>query len=148
MLHFIVLYYPAQCPFSCNSHEYGASLSNSFSYGHSKFRQHNFSCFFYLLLQCFYFCNIIEIFYFFPNYVFFFLLRSHCCIASLVQGVVRIFLNTVLIPYLNLQLRRGFPLPIIHGFTLQNASILPTSSVMIVCSDVVFNESISLYSSF
>ncbi|XP_042374360.1 putative BPI/LBP family protein At1g04970 [Zingiber officinale] len=67
---------------------------------------------------------------------------------SLIQGVVRVFLNTIFLPYVNLQLRQGFPLPIIKGFTLQNANILTTSSVMVVCSDLVFNKSISLYSSF
>ncbi|KAG6522753.1 hypothetical protein ZIOFF_019905 [Zingiber officinale] len=67
---------------------------------------------------------------------------------SLIQGVVRVFLNTVFLPYVNLQLRQGFPLPIIKGFTLQNANILTTSSVMVVCSDLVFNKSISLFSSF
>lgn len=61
----------------------------------------------------------------------------------LIQGVIRVFLNTVFMPLVNSHLRKGFPLPIIHGFTLQDASILISSSKITVCSDVVFSNSAS-----
>ncbi|MQM00661.1 hypothetical protein Taro_033398 [Colocasia esculenta] len=58
----------------------------------------------------------------------------------LIQGVMRVFLNNVFIPYVNTRLRRGFPLPIIHGFALQNASILYSDSRIVVCTDLMFTE--------
>ncbi|ONK69264.1 uncharacterized protein A4U43_C05F21040 [Asparagus officinalis] len=62
----------------------------------------------------------------------------------LIQGVMKVFLNTVFIPLVNSHLKQGFPLPIIHGFTLQDAEILTSSSKIVVCSDVVFTNSNSL----
>ncbi|KAJ4975597.1 hypothetical protein NE237_000703 [Protea cynaroides] len=60
---------------------------------------------------------------------------------NLIQSAMRTFLKTVFLPYANLHLRRGFPLPIIRGFTLQNADIFCASSQILVCSDVVFGNS-------
>ncbi|KAF8414183.1 hypothetical protein HHK36_002182 [Tetracentron sinense] len=60
---------------------------------------------------------------------------------NLIQSVMWTFIKTVFLPYVNLHLRKGFPLPIIRGFTLQNAEIHRTSSRIVVCSDVVFAES-------
>lgn len=60
---------------------------------------------------------------------------------SLIQGVVRVFLKTVLMPLVNSHLRRGFPLPIIHGFTIKDADILISSSKVAVCSDVLYSNS-------
>ena len=45
-------------------------------------------------------------------------------------------LKTVFLPYVNLHLRRGFPLPILHGFTLQDAEIVYTDSTVMVYSDL------------
>ncbi|XP_042477445.1 putative BPI/LBP family protein At1g04970 [Macadamia integrifolia] len=59
----------------------------------------------------------------------------------LIQSVMRTFLKTVFFPYVNLRLRRGFPLPIIRGFTLQNADIVSANSQIVVCSDVVYTDS-------
>ncbi|XP_010928142.1 putative BPI/LBP family protein At1g04970 isoform X1 [Elaeis guineensis] len=58
----------------------------------------------------------------------------------LIQGVMRAFLNIVFVPYVNMHLKQGFPLPIIHGFTLQNADILTFSSRMVICSDVAYTS--------
>ncbi|XP_074583696.1 putative BPI/LBP family protein At1g04970 isoform X2 [Curcuma longa] len=66
---------------------------------------------------------------------------------NLIQGVLQVFLKTVFVPYVNVHLRQGFPLPIVRGFALQNASILTTSSAVVVCSDVVFINSTGLHSS-
>ncbi|XP_072977105.1 putative BPI/LBP family protein At1g04970 [Typha angustifolia] len=63
---------------------------------------------------------------------------------SLIQGVMHIFLNSVFMPYLNSHLLRGFPLPIIHGFTLQDAYILVSNSRIMVSSNVAFTNSISV----
>ncbi|XP_008798839.1 putative BPI/LBP family protein At1g04970 isoform X2 [Phoenix dactylifera] len=70
-------------------------------------------------------------------------------VACISLGVMRVFLNTVFVPYVNMHLKQGFPLPIIHGFTLQNASIFTSSSNMVVCSDVAYtNFSGAVHSSF
>ncbi|KVI10656.1 Bactericidal permeability-increasing protein, alpha/beta domain-containing protein [Cynara cardunculus var. scolymus] len=59
----------------------------------------------------------------------------------LVQPVMWTLIETVFMPYVNAQLGNGFPLPIIHGFTLQNAEIVSTDSRITVCSDVTYQES-------
>lgn len=58
----------------------------------------------------------------------------------LIQPIVWTLIQTVALPYANSHLSKGFPLPIIHGFTLQNAEISLSSSRITVCSDVVFTE--------
>ncbi|KAG0473606.1 hypothetical protein HPP92_015463 [Vanilla planifolia] len=58
----------------------------------------------------------------------------------LVQGVMRVLLNTVVMPYVNMHLRRGFPIPIFHGLTLQNSQMLTTNSKVILCSDLAFDS--------
>ncbi|PIA36929.1 hypothetical protein AQUCO_03200112v1, partial [Aquilegia coerulea] len=60
---------------------------------------------------------------------------------TLIQSVMWSFLKTVATPYVNSRLRKGFPLPIVRGFTLQNADILYKNSLLAVCSDVVFTDS-------
>lgn len=60
--------------------------------------------------------------------------------VSLIQTVMWTFLKTVATPYVNARLRKGFPLPIIRGFTLQNADIVLYDSVVSICSDVVFED--------
>ncbi|KAK7385816.1 hypothetical protein VNO78_31706 [Psophocarpus tetragonolobus] len=59
----------------------------------------------------------------------------------LIQPVVWTLIETVLLPYTNARLSKGLPLPIIHGFTLQNAEIILSTSRLAVCSDVAFAES-------
>ena len=54
------------------------------------------------------------------------------------QGVIRVFLNNVVVPVVNSRLRTGFPLPMIRGFTLENASISSLDSRIDVCSDLAF----------
>jgi len=54
------------------------------------------------------------------------------------QSLSSTALKTVLIPYLNSQLKRGIPLPILNGFALENARILYTPPWIAVCSDVTF----------
>jgi len=49
-------------------------------------------------------------------------------------------LKTVVLPYLNFKLKRGFPLPIIDGYGFQNAKILYNHPWIAVCSDVSFLE--------
>lgn len=50
-------------------------------------------------------------------------------------------IETVFLPYANSHLSKGLPLPIIHGFTLQDAEIILSTSKVEVCSDVSFAES-------
>ncbi|XVF71817.1 hypothetical protein PTKIN_Ptkin12aG0069900 [Pterospermum kingtungense] len=59
----------------------------------------------------------------------------------LIQPVMWTLIQTVVIPYANSYLGKGFPLPIIHGFTLQNAEIIFSSSKVTVCSNVSYSES-------
>ena len=53
------------------------------------------------------------------------------------QPEMSTILKTVFLPYVNLHLIRGFPVPILHGFTLQDAEIVCTNSTVIVYSDLV-----------
>ncbi|KAI4306159.1 hypothetical protein L6164_029460 [Bauhinia variegata] len=62
----------------------------------------------------------------------------------LIQPVMSVILRTVFLPYVNLHLRNGFPLPVLHGFTLQNAHIFYTEPWITVCSDVTFSGHDSL----
>ncbi|PAN24608.1 hypothetical protein PAHAL_4G238200 [Panicum hallii] len=65
---------------------------------------------------------------------------------SLIQGVIRVFLNTVCMPYLNSRLGNGFVLPVVHGFTLQDVNILTSAKQLTLCSDVIFTNASSLAS--
>lgn len=49
-------------------------------------------------------------------------------------------LKTVVLPYLNFKLKRGFPLPIIDGYGFQNAIILYNHPWIMVCSGVSFED--------
>ncbi|KAL9661388.1 hypothetical protein QQ045_026212 [Rhodiola kirilowii] len=64
----------------------------------------------------------------------------------LIQPVVRTLLETIAVPYANIRLGKGFPLPIIHGFTLQNANIRFSDSKITVCSDVSYDAKSALLS--
>ncbi|KAG2605784.1 putative BPI/LBP family protein At1g04970 [Panicum virgatum] len=65
---------------------------------------------------------------------------------SLIQGVIRVFLNTVCMPYLNSRLGNGFVLPVVHGFTLQDIYILTSAEQLTLCSNVIFTNASGLAS--
>jgi hypothetical protein len=54
------------------------------------------------------------------------------------QSLISSVLKTVVLPYLNLQLKNGFPLPTIEGYGFQNTIILYNYPWISVCSDVSF----------
>ncbi|KAJ8749324.1 hypothetical protein K2173_018808 [Erythroxylum novogranatense] len=54
----------------------------------------------------------------------------------LIQPVLWTIIQTVFLPYVNAHLGQGFPLPIVHGFTLQNAESVFSSSKITICGDV------------
>lgn len=58
----------------------------------------------------------------------------------LVQAILSTILKTVVVPYLNLYLWKGLPLPLPRGFTLKNSEILSTNSRLRIFSDVEFVE--------
>ncbi|XP_062077578.1 putative BPI/LBP family protein At1g04970 [Humulus lupulus] len=59
----------------------------------------------------------------------------------LVQSVMSALLKTVVIPYVNLHLWKGMPLPIFCGFMLQNAEVsCMNDTKLVICSDVTFTE--------
>lgn len=60
---------------------------------------------------------------------------------ELVQPVIEEVIETVLLPRLNTHLMRGFPLPLIHGFSLQNADIIYSESAITVSGNVVYIDS-------
>ncbi|KAI4319883.1 hypothetical protein MLD38_033429 [Melastoma candidum] len=62
----------------------------------------------------------------------------------LIQPVMWTIIETVFLPYANSHLGKGFPLPIIHGFTLRNAEVTCSDSQLTVCSDVSYSESTNL----
>ncbi|GMG98724.1 hypothetical protein Nepgr_000564 [Nepenthes gracilis] len=62
----------------------------------------------------------------------------------LIQPVVWTLIQTVFLPFANTRLGKGFPLPIIRGFTLENAGISFSNSSIVVCSDVAYEKSYDL----
>ncbi|XP_061962660.1 putative BPI/LBP family protein At1g04970 isoform X2 [Populus nigra] len=62
----------------------------------------------------------------------------------LIQPLMWTLIQTVFVPHANAHLAKGFPLPIIHGFTVQNAEIIFSTSKITVCGDVAFRESLSI----
>ncbi|KAJ9560859.1 hypothetical protein OSB04_006019 [Centaurea solstitialis] len=58
----------------------------------------------------------------------------------LIQPVMWTLIETVFVPYANARLGKGFPLPIINGFTLQNAEITSSDSRITVCSNVIYQK--------
>uniref|UniRef100_A0A7N0TB78 Lipid-binding serum glycoprotein C-terminal domain-containing protein n=1 Tax=Kalanchoe fedtschenkoi TaxID=63787 RepID=A0A7N0TB78_KALFE len=70
-------------------------------------------------------------------------LRMH-----LIQPVVWTLLETIAVPYANLHLAKGFPLPIINGFTLKNANIILSESKITVYSDVSYDAKSVLFNQF
>lgn len=59
-------------------------------------------------------------------------------LCQYLQSLMSTSLKTVVLPYLNFHLKRGLPLPIIDGFTFQNANILYAHPWIAACSDVSF----------
>ncbi|KAL5798008.1 hypothetical protein ACOSQ2_002828 [Xanthoceras sorbifolium] len=57
---------------------------------------------------------------------------------GLIQPVMWTVIQTLFLPYVNAHLGQGFPLPIIHGFTLKNGKIMCSSSKITICSDVTY----------
>uniref|UniRef100_A0ACD6AK45 Uncharacterized protein n=1 Tax=Avena sativa TaxID=4498 RepID=A0ACD6AK45_AVESA len=62
---------------------------------------------------------------------------------SLIQGVIRVFLNTACMPYLNSRLGHGFVLPVVHGFTLKDVYVVTSAKQLTLCSDIAFANNIS-----
>ncbi|KAF8009085.1 hypothetical protein BT93_J0160 [Corymbia citriodora subsp. variegata] len=60
----------------------------------------------------------------------------------LVQTVLSTVIKTVVVPYVNLHLMRGFPLPLPHGFALENARIRYADSGILICSNVSYKTSV------
>ncbi|ONI13468.1 hypothetical protein PRUPE_4G224100 [Prunus persica] len=58
----------------------------------------------------------------------------------LVQAVLSTILKTVVVPYVNLHLWKGLPLPLPHGFTLHNSEIVSINSRLTIFSDVAIAE--------
>ncbi|KAM0917594.1 hypothetical protein ACQ4PT_009103 [Festuca glaucescens] len=65
---------------------------------------------------------------------------------SLIQGVIRVFLNTACMPYLNSQLGHGFILPVVHGFILKDVYMITSTKQLTLCSDITFANVSSLAS--
>ncbi|KAL3733416.1 hypothetical protein ACJRO7_022870 [Eucalyptus globulus] len=60
----------------------------------------------------------------------------------LVQTVMSTVIKTVVVPYVNLHLMSGFPLPLPHGFALGNARIRYADSGILICSNVSYKTSV------
>ncbi|EXB81102.1 Putative BPI/LBP family protein [Morus notabilis] len=58
----------------------------------------------------------------------------------LTKFVMSIILKTVILPYVNSNLQKGLPVPIVEGFTLENAEISCTDTELVISSDVSFVE--------
>lgn len=55
-----------------------------------------------------------------------------------IQTIVRTLVKDVLLPLVNQHLKRGFPLPIIKNFRVQDADVLYGESQLLVCADVQY----------
>ncbi|KAF4395911.1 hypothetical protein G4B88_028081 [Cannabis sativa] len=67
----------------------------------------------------------------------------------LFQSVMSALLRTVVLPYVNLQLWKGMPLPILRGFTVENAEIsCMNDTKLVICGDVSFAEQWQLGTQF
>jgi len=55
-----------------------------------------------------------------------------------IQAIVRTLVKDVLLPMVNQHLKRGFPLPIIKNFGVQDADVLYGESQLLVCADVQY----------
>lgn len=64
--------------------------------------------------------------------------------VNLVRVLMSTALRTVILPYINLKLSKGYPLPTFHGYMLQNAEILCSDSWIKICSDVAPVKQISI----
>ncbi|KAL2523741.1 putative BPI/LBP family protein [Abeliophyllum distichum] len=62
----------------------------------------------------------------------------------LVQSVISTMLKTVILPYVNVQLRKGHMLPAFHGYKLQDAQIVYVDSWIVICSNVASTKRFSL----
>ncbi|PQQ01424.1 hypothetical protein Pyn_24089 [Prunus yedoensis var. nudiflora] len=58
----------------------------------------------------------------------------------LVQAILSTILKTVVVPYVNLHLWKGLPLPLPHGFTLHNSEVVSINSRLTIFSDVAIAE--------
>ncbi|PHU12981.1 hypothetical protein BC332_19911 [Capsicum chinense] len=64
--------------------------------------------------------------------------------VNLVRVLMSTALRTVILPYINIKLARGYPLPTFHGYMLQNAKILCSDSWIKICSDVAAVKQLSI----
>lgn len=55
---------------------------------------------------------------------------------NLVKSLISAALRTVILPLVNMELRKGIPLPVIHGYVLQNSTISYYDSWIVVCTDL------------
>ncbi|XP_024015782.1 putative BPI/LBP family protein At3g20270 [Eutrema salsugineum] len=56
--------------------------------------------------------------------------------ANYIQDVTSKVLEALFLPYVNTRLKRGFPLPFPHGFTIKNTEIVYAKSGVRICSDI------------
>ncbi|CAM6027186.1 unnamed protein product [Sphagnum balticum] len=58
--------------------------------------------------------------------------------VKLMQSTVRMIVAKVIIPIVNLNLKRGFPLPVFPAIDLQNADVRYDDGYILICSDVYY----------
>lgn len=59
---------------------------------------------------------------------------------DLIKPVAQTLVKTTLLPNANAYLRKGLPLPVIHGFMFQNAEVISSNSRIMVRSDILWTE--------
>lgn len=64
--------------------------------------------------------------------------------VNLVRVLMSTALRTVILPYINLKLSRGYPLPTFHGYMLENAHILFSDSWIKISSDIASVQQFSI----
>ncbi len=62
------------------------------------------------------------------------------CYLFSVQPMVRTVLSKVIIPILNINMKRGFPLPVIPAIDLQDADVRYDDGCILICSNVYYKS--------
>ncbi|KAI4388384.1 hypothetical protein MLD38_000717 [Melastoma candidum] len=64
---------------------------------------------------------------------------------SFVQTMMSMVIRTIIIPYVNLRIMKGLPLPLVHGVTLRNARISYDDLRIVICSDIAYGNQMTRY---
>jgi hypothetical protein len=65
---------------------------------------------------------------------------AHWVLPFSVQPMVRTVLSKVIMPILNINMKRGFPLPVIPAIDLQDADVRYDDGCILICSNIYYKS--------